>query len=122
MTPEQIRAKQKAIQAYRQIIGGLDVLKECAPILICDTPDSLARMEADQKKCREGIEMLQSLPDTAEIFAVGNMEDGRKMQIVLDSSEGNPHLEGFIFIEHPEVPPEGPGVENPPELPPVLIA
>lgn len=70
MSPEQIRAKQKAIQAYRQIISGLDVLRESASILLCDTPESLARMEADQVKAREGIEMLQSLPDTAEIFVI----------------------------------------------------
>lgn len=100
MRPEQIRAKQKVIAAYRQFLAAFETLKTYAPILVPGEREifhAIDKLEAAAKQAREGIEALQAIPDTAELFLLG-----RTVR---------------VSSINPELPPEGPGIEDHPDWP-----
>jgi hypothetical protein len=119
MTPEQVRAKEKIIAAYRSIISGIEALKQNAVILVPGDKTllhDLDRIEEFQEGCHERINTLQAIPDTAEIFVLGPPErvnfnaDPPTREIL-----GGPEL--MILVqgkskETSKLPPEGPGIED----------
>ena len=102
MTPEQVRAKQKLIAAYRQVLTGCAAIREHSCTLVSGDPQLLkvlGNFEAYEEMGREAIEALQAIPDHVELFVVGPT-------VRVD-------LTGFM-----ELPPEGEGITEPPPVPP----
>jgi hypothetical protein len=111
MTPEQVRAKEKLIAAYRSIISGMEAVKQNSVILVPGEKsvlEGLERMEALQEKYRETIDFLQAIPNTAEIFVIG--PDRRS---VIQDDGTFKHYERASSGQMVELPPEGPGITDP---------
>jgi hypothetical protein len=100
MTPEQIRAKQKLIAAYRQVLTGCAAIREHSCALVSGGPQLLKILgdfEAFEEIGREAIETLQAIPDHVELFVVGPTAK--------------------VDVRLFELPPEGPGITEPPQAP-----
>ena len=94
MTPEQVRAKQKLIGAYKQVISGMDAIKAHSCILLGTEKsviEGLDRIEALQEEYGETLSFLEGVPDSSEIFILGPT----------------------VRVDLRELPPEGPGITDP---------
>lgn len=104
MTDLEIRAQQKLVQAFRQIVGAVDSIRTHLATL---KPDPVSKEVADEHSFWEVVKI------EAQNRITVLQDDGPPVDLLAPIYRNVPPA--------PEVPPEGPGIEEAPQGP-VLIA